>query len=50
MYQSFTEEELYIFKRELKSIETKLSEEPPSQVKVDICEEIERIRELLLSK
>lgn len=31
-------------------METKLSEEPPSQVKVDIREAIGRIRELLLSE
>jgi hypothetical protein len=31
-------------------IDSKFSEEPPSQVRVEICEEIGRIRELLLSK
>ncbi|MHC1600190.1 MAG: hypothetical protein ACXQS5_05140 [Candidatus Methanospirareceae archaeon] len=49
MHQSFTEEELAKFIRDLDSVETKLSEEPHSQVKVEIYEEIERIRELLLS-
>jgi len=49
MHQSFTEDELDKFKKDLNRLELKLSEEPNSQVKVDICEEIERLRELLLS-
>ncbi len=49
MHQSFTEGELAKFIRDLDSIETKLSEEPHSQVKRDLYVEIERIRELLLS-
>ncbi|MEA2075318.1 MAG: hypothetical protein U9O85_06245 [Euryarchaeota archaeon] len=49
MHQSFTEDELATFVRDLDSIETKLSEEPHSQVKRDLYVEIERIRELLLS-
>ena len=49
MHQSFTEGELATFIRNLDSIETKLSEEPHSQVKRDLYVEIERIRELLLS-
>lgn len=48
-HQSFTEDELAKFVRDLDRIETKLSEEPHSQVKRDIYVEIERVRELLLS-
>ena len=48
-HQSFTEDELAKFVRDLDGIETKLSEEPHSQVKRDLYVEIERVRELLLS-
>ena len=34
---------------DLSSLERKLSEEPDSQVKADIIEEIEKVRELLFS-
>ena len=48
LHQPFTEDELATFKKDLDRMELKLSEEPNSQVKADICVEIERIRELLL--
>ncbi|MDI6884906.1 MAG: hypothetical protein QMD22_00870 [archaeon] len=50
MHHPFTEDELDKFKKDLNRIELKLSEQPNSQAKVDIGEEIKRLRELLLSE
>lgn len=47
--QACSEVELTNFARELTRIEAKLSEEPDTQVKQDMCAEIERLRALLLS-
>ena len=42
-------EKLAMREVDLSSLERKLSEEPDSQVKADIIEEIEKVRELLFS-
>ncbi len=49
MHQACTREELDKIEEDLNNMEMKLSEEPDSQVKVDIYEEIRGLRELLLS-
>ena len=47
--QACSEVELTNFARELTRIEAKLSEEPDTRIKQDICAEIERLRALVLS-
>jgi hypothetical protein len=46
--QVYAWEELTMLEKDLSSLERKLSTEPDSQVKADILEDIERVRELLL--
>ncbi len=48
-HQVYTRGELAMLKMDLGSLERKLSEEPDSQIKADIMEEIEKVKELLFS-
>ncbi len=48
-HQVYARGELAMLKMDLGSLERKLSEEPDSQIKADIMEEIEKVKELLFS-
>ncbi len=48
-HQVYARGELAMLKMDLGSLEIKLYEEPDSQIKADIMEEIEKVKELLFS-